>query len=404
LKAILGRGYVAVKQMTGLWRFVTRIEKKFYQRGTWRVVEANKLAQQGLLVEAEKVLQRRIPSYLKPATSIIHANIHFNNPARWLQHLNDYFLANGQASVTLVEGVTRFHQLSCTGLQSVNDGPLVTVIMATHNSASTVSHSMMSILNQTWRNLELIVVDDASSDKTPDEVARIAAMDGRVTFVRHNVNAGPYVCKNVVLHKRLARGDYITCHDADDWAHPQRLEAQMAFGYEAGARQTASLGYCLRMNPEGQFTRIGEPRTASPNGVSQIARVSCLFERNFLLSRLGYWDCSRFGADSEIIARAEFVTGKRLPRFNAVGMICLDTASNLSSHHEHGVKTQTGLSPARKQYKLAYEKWHSQMGNNTRLTFPLRQEFFVRPAIMDVSDDTIRSLIGIEIESTSTTD
>ena len=99
-----------------------------------------------------------------------------------------------------------------------------------------------SILEQSWKPIELIIVDDCSTDDTWSIAKRVAHLDPRVRVRRNSVNVGPYVCKNLALS--MVKGAYITCHDADDWAHPQRLEKQLDAMRANGSR-------ARRVSPDG---------------------------------------------------------------------------------------------------------------------------------------------------------
>jgi len=103
--------------------------------------------------------------------------------------------------------------------------PKVSVIMTTYNGASHVPHSVSAILDQTFRDFELIVVDDGSSDKTM-EVLR-GFNDERIRLEPNPQNMGISLSRNRALS--LARGQYIACNDQDDISSPSRLEKQVEF-------------------------------------------------------------------------------------------------------------------------------------------------------------------------------
>jgi glycosyltransferase involved in cell wall biosynthesis len=100
---------------------------------------------------------------------------------------------------------------------------LVSVIIPAYNAELWIAESIGSVLAQTWRELEVIVVDDGSQDATPDIVAGIG--DPRVRLIRQE-NRGQCVALNLGVLE--ARGDYIKFLDADDWLNPGHLAAQMA--------------------------------------------------------------------------------------------------------------------------------------------------------------------------------
>ena len=108
--------------------------------------------------------------------------------------------------------------------------PLVSVIIPTYNRADLVRRAIGSVLAQSYANFEVIVIDNASSDKTAEVVDSI--VDARLKFIRHDVNKGPAASRNTGL--RNSRGDYITFLDSDDEWLPQKLACQLDVFKEEG--------------------------------------------------------------------------------------------------------------------------------------------------------------------------
>lgn len=98
--------------------------------------------------------------------------------------------------------------------------PHVSVILAAFNSESFVGQAVASVLQQTVSDLELLVIDDGSTDRTVDLVR--AFDDPRIRLFAQPVNRGPSHARNVGLTE--ARGEWITIIDSDDWYAPDRLE------------------------------------------------------------------------------------------------------------------------------------------------------------------------------------
>ena len=96
--------------------------------------------------------------------------------------------------------------------------------MPAYNAENTIATAAKSILDQTWSNLELIVVDDGSSDGTWSIIEFVARRDPRVVPLRHPRNRGAYAARNTALSH--ATGDFVTAHDADDWSHPEKVALQ----------------------------------------------------------------------------------------------------------------------------------------------------------------------------------
>ena len=317
---------------------------------------AHKISQTGQHELALKMAEIYLPEDLAHTKEILRANAALaqKNEAGWLGHLNNYLEYFGSAPIVLKSGSDLLARLSTWSLPAVTGGPLITVIMPAWNAEKTVRAAAQSILNQTWKNLELLIVDDASVDGTWAVMKEIAVEDERVKIMRNKINVGPYVSKNIALG--IARGEWITGHDADDWAHPQRIEQHYALANQSHCE--ASLTYMLRIQPSGEFNHLSLLGDMSVDGVARKAMISTLFKSNFLKQRLGYWDSVRFGADSEIISRARILLGDRFLDFPKISMLCLDLESNLTNDPITGIRTSTGLSSVRKGYKDAWSESH----------------------------------------------
>jgi glycosyltransferase involved in cell wall biosynthesis len=105
--------------------------------------------------------------------------------------------------------------------------PSISVVMAVYNGAEFLPQAVESILAQTHRDLEFIVVDDGSVDGTWEILNRYAASDGRLVLLRSPINEGVVRALNQGLDR--SRGMVIARQDADDISHPQRLERQLEF-------------------------------------------------------------------------------------------------------------------------------------------------------------------------------
>ncbi len=102
----------------------------------------------------------------------------------------------------------------------------VSVLMTVFNGAQWLEDAIQSVLNQTYPDFEFIIVDDGSSDATPEILERAAAADERIRLFRHE-NLGVSRSVNSVLPH--IRNDWIARFDADDLMLPERLERQLAF-------------------------------------------------------------------------------------------------------------------------------------------------------------------------------
>ena len=101
--------------------------------------------------------------------------------------------------------------------------PKVSVIIPTYNRASLLQEAIDSVLNQTYTNWEVIIVDDASEDNTEKVVKAIS--DSRVHYIRHSQNKGGADARNTGIDN--SQGDYVAFLDSDDIWEPTKLETQL---------------------------------------------------------------------------------------------------------------------------------------------------------------------------------
>lgn len=104
---------------------------------------------------------------------------------------------------------------------SINEQSLVTVYIPTFNRLELLQRAVESVCNQTYKNLEIIVVDDCSTDGTQEYLAKLAKEDSRVRYFLKEKNSGACVSRNIAISN--ARGGYITGLDDDDYFKPNRV-------------------------------------------------------------------------------------------------------------------------------------------------------------------------------------
>lgn len=133
--------------------------------------------------------------------------------------------------------------------------PLISVIIPTYNEGPTLGVAIQSIVDQTYKNLEIIVVDDGSTDNTKEIVQEYAQKDSRIRYLACpyndpnrvdwrgvNISVG-YLARNYAMEQ--ARGEWITFQDADDASLLNRIEAQydLAVKYNATCITTSWLPF-----------------------------------------------------------------------------------------------------------------------------------------------------------------
>ena len=110
----------------------------------------------------------------------------------------------------------------------MNEVPKVSVIMSCFNAEETVSRAIESILDQTFQDLEFIIVDDASTDRTYQICQEYARRDQRILLFRRDENSG-FCAAPLNMAIRHTQAEIIARMDADDYSYPSRLEKQYAF-------------------------------------------------------------------------------------------------------------------------------------------------------------------------------
>lgn len=102
---------------------------------------------------------------------------------------------------------------------------MISVIIPSYNRADTIDRCIKSVLNQTYSDIEIIVIDDKSTDNTEEVVKSLK--DRRVKYIRLEKNSGACVARNIGVKE--AKGEYIAFQDSDDEWHENKLELQLNY-------------------------------------------------------------------------------------------------------------------------------------------------------------------------------
>ena len=196
------------------------------------------------------------------------------------------------------------------------DHGLVSVLMSVYNGAPTLEKAAASVLAQTYRNLELILCDDASTDDTWRIMQRIAAQDARVTVFQNKTNRGLGASLNGCLSR--AGGEYIARQDADDISDPDRIERTMDFLLSSGAPY-AACGVRV-FDDGGVWSTRQYPQKITKHIIAQknpFFHPTMVFRRAVLEGVGGYSETpeTRRTEDYDLVMRlaAEGVIGENLP-------------------------------------------------------------------------------------------
>jgi glycosyltransferase involved in cell wall biosynthesis len=184
------------------------------------------------------------------------------------------------------------------------DQPRVTIAMSVLNAASTVGFAVRSIVEQTYANWELIVLDDGSTDATPEIVRSFA--DTRIRLVRDGRNLGLAARLNQIIAS--AAGKYIARMDADDVAYPDRLLRQVRYleaNPDVDLVGTSAVVFAGNGDTVGVFPVETEHAkiTARPDLGFVLPHPTWLGRREWF-ARFGYRESARRAQDQDLLLRA----------------------------------------------------------------------------------------------------
>jgi tetratricopeptide (TPR) repeat protein len=235
-----------------------------------------------------------------------------------------------------------------------------------------------SMLAQSYRNLELVLVDDCSPDDTLDLLHELAASDPRVHVFQTPANGGTYRAKNLGIAQTDA--ELVAFMDSDDWSHPQRLERQVQ-SLTAHTDAMAVVHNSIRIEPDGWI----EFRQQA----SRFAYISTMLRRT-ALAELGYFDAVRVSGDAEMIARIRSFYGRQAVRHEPLPTVLMARrAGSLTGGGTHyiGWRSVTG---DRWRYHRAFKHWHQRCRADGRTPYvdisPAERPFPAPPSVVGETD------------------
>lgn len=266
----------------------------------------------------------------------------------WQQAFNAPFIDRGLAPMRFESSDKPFDTVRTDAVAGSVDGPLISIVMPVYSPTESLLTAARSILDQTWANVEVIVVDDHSPAGFEHIFEQVRALSDRVSYHRMPVNGGAYRARNLGLSK--ARGEFVGIQDGDDWSHPQRLERQMA-AFADDPNLVATLSKSIRMHTDLYITRVGSLPFAHN-------APSLLFRRELVLGKLGPFDEMRKAADTEYIERIAAVFGRD-------AVLTLKQPLSLYQLTDGSLSREdfrpSWHRPARASYHSAFRHWHQSI-------------------------------------------
>lgn len=195
--------------------------------------------------------------------------------------------------------------------------PLVSIIICTYNGADYLEETLRSVMNQSYKNIEIVVVDDGSKDNTCEIVEKCSLEDKRIVLYKKK-NGGLPSSRNYAFEK--ANGKWIAIIDQDDLCYPERIQKQLAVSLQY---PQASLIFCNTDYIDSNGLKIGDhlsrfrlPTYLIPKGVasSMLLAQGCYIDSEAVfiskdaVLKLGFMrDELRYACDYEYFVRAGLV-------------------------------------------------------------------------------------------------
>ena len=233
---------------------------------------------------------------------------------------------------------------------------VVSIIMPVYNAKKYLKKSIESVINQSYKNWELIIINDKSTDGSKLIIEEFIKKDSRIKIINNDKNSGCYVSLNKGIQCSI--GKYIARLDADDYMDKHKLEKQIKY---------------LDLHPNKMLVFC--------NCYSSKILTQCLgtaMMRREIFDKIGYYDSVRIAADTEFKHRIYIIIGKNLcGNIPEILYHITPVPYSLSRNLRTGMATTPRII-----YHNNYKLWHNQNKNNHKkliIHFPLINRPFTVP-------------------------
>lgn len=208
--------------------------------------------------------------------------------------------------------------------------PYVSTIIPCYKDAATLDGAIKSVVNQTYSNIEILVVNDASPETV--EIEEVIGRHPGIVYIKNNINVGLAAARNVGI--KNSKGEYIAFLDADDEWHPRKLELQMKYLAENSAiacdvEEFLNHPPQLRLFSQAQESNIKVVRSNFKFSFRNYLTGASLLAPKTLLLKVGMYDeslrsCEDYDLWLRLLEEGATLIQLRLPlyyyRFNSVGL------------------------------------------------------------------------------------
>lgn len=300
-----------------------------------------------------------------------NVTINSSNSLDKLANLNQIFTHHQLSEIELSDEQQQFTVTNLSAVEQLNEQEKsqshnqrhkVTVIVTTYNASETIESCINSLLQQTWHNLEIIVVDDASTDETLLRLQYLSDNNTAIKIIALPQNVGTFSAKSIGA--QYATGEFLTCQDSDDWAHPQKIAEQVQPLIEDD-QIIATTSQWLRLDHHGQYYVRQVYPFMRQNPASPMFRLQTVKQET------GLWHIVRTGADSEFFERLKLVYGnERIVVVKKPLTIASHRPNSLMTSEQFGIYNRTAAL-SRLDYWEAWRLWHIEtLHQKTSLIMP----------------------------------
>lgn len=233
----------------------------------------------------------------------------------------------------------------CSGGYEVNrmiDG-LVSIIMPSWNTGKFIAESIQSVIDQTYENWELIIVDDCSTDNTDEVVAMFN--DKRIKYLKNKKNSGAALTRNKAL--REAKGEWIAFLDSDDLWTPEKLEHQLRF--------MKKNGYTLSFTEYEKIDEKSKPLNIYVSGPKRVNKHK-MYNYDYIGQLTMMYNVKKFGTIQIKDIRKNNDYAIRLQLYKKPGTCAYLLKENLAKYRVR--KVSISHDKFRKKFKSHYDLFH----------------------------------------------
>lgn len=211
---------------------------------------------------------------------------------------------------------------------------LVTIIMAARNSEKFVSQAIESVLMQTYKNLEFIIIDDFSKDSTFKIIRNYQKNDKRIRAYRNSFRKGPAESRNIAIKK--AKGEWISVIDSDDIFFPKKIEKQINYVNKNINKNVIFIGSnLLFIDKNGKHVAYYKYKNESDTIKSEILKnksfpphSSYFIKKKYLKKINGYNSRYLMAPDYDLLLRLQNFTNMKFA-------VCKDVLTKVRIHDQN---------------------------------------------------------------------